>query len=39
VPELMFTRPIFGVELERQGEILNIASKMIDEGKILSTVT
>merc|ERR1712154_252526 len=32
--ELMFTRPIFGVEMERQGFILNTAAKMIDSGAL-----
>jgi len=37
VPEFMFARPMHGVDQERQGEILNIAAKLIDEGTIVHT--
>merc|ERR1719433_2562554 len=30
--ELMFTRPMMGVEVERQGKILNDCAKLIDSG-------
>ena len=36
-PVLMFTRPMFGVDMERQGEILNEASKFLEEGVLEST--
>jgi len=36
---MMFARPLYGVEPERQGEILNIAAKLIDEGTIINTAT
>ena len=39
VLELMFTRPIFGVELERQGEILDTVSKLLDDKVLVHTVT
>jgi len=32
--ELMFTRPIFGVDMENQGFILNTGAKMIDSGAL-----
>merc|ERR1712110_289666 len=32
--ELMFTRPIFGVDMESQGLILNTGAKMIDSGAL-----
>jgi len=37
--ELMFTRPTYGVELERQGEILETVSKLFDEKVLVHTVT
>lgn len=37
--ELMFTRPIFGVELERQNAILNAAADLVDAGVIRTTET
>ncbi len=36
--ELMFTRSMFGYELERQGEILNNAAKLLDEKVLVHTV-
>ena len=38
-PELMFTRPMTGVGLERQHEILNSVSELVDEGTVKSTQT
>ena len=38
-PVLMFTRPMFGVDMERQNEILNEASNLLDEGVLESTET
>lgn len=32
--ELMFTRPVFGIDLEFQGFLLNEAAKMIDSGAL-----
>lgn len=38
--ELMFTRPIYGTpDLGEQGRILNEVSRLVDEGKIRSTLT
>ena len=38
--ELMFTRPIFGTpDLAEQGKILNEVSRLVDEGKIRTTLT
>jgi len=39
IPEMMFTRPLQNFEPERQGEILNIAAKLIDQGTIVHTAT
>lgn len=36
-PEFMFTRPMTGVGQERQNEILNEVSKLLDEGVLKST--
>ncbi|KAJ3048609.1 hypothetical protein HK097_010385 [Rhizophlyctis rosea] len=35
--ELMFTRPIFGVELEKQGAILDRLAELIESGTLKST--
>lgn len=37
--ELMFTRPIFGVELERQHAILNAVADLVDAGVLRTTET
>jgi len=37
--ELMFTRPIFGVGLERQGEILARVAELLDQGVLVTTRT
>ncbi|MCL4394112.1 MAG: zinc-binding alcohol dehydrogenase family protein [Chloroflexi bacterium] len=37
--ELMFTRPRVGIEPERQGEILNRVSALLDDHTLVSTVT
>jgi NADPH:quinone reductase-like Zn-dependent oxidoreductase len=37
--ELMFTRPVTGVEMERQGRILNRVADLVEQGVLVSTVT
>ena len=37
--ELMFTRPIFGVEMERQGAILARVADLLDQGVLATTRT
>jgi zinc-binding alcohol dehydrogenase family protein len=37
--ELMFTRPRLGLELERQGQILNRVADLLDAGAIKTTMT
>jgi NADPH2:quinone reductase len=38
--ELMFTRPIFGTpDMAEQGRLLNEVSRLVDEGKLRSTLT
>jgi zinc-binding alcohol dehydrogenase family protein len=37
--ELMFTRPRTGIELERQGAILDRVSTLVDDGAFISTLT
>lgn len=38
--ELMFTRPIFGTaDMDEQGKILNEVSRLVDDGKIRTTLT
>lgn len=36
--EFMFTRAMFGVDMERQGEILSQAAKLVDEGVLQTTL-
>jgi len=37
--ELMFTKPIFGADLESQGHILNAVAGLLDGGQLRSTMT
>jgi NADPH:quinone reductase-like Zn-dependent oxidoreductase len=37
--ELMFTRPRTGVELEKQGQILNRVATLLDSGVLVTTMT
>ena len=37
--ELMFTRPAAGVEMERQGRILNRVADLVEQGVLVSTMT
>lgn len=37
--ELMFTRPQVGAEPEKQGQILNRVGELLDEGKLVTTVS
>lgn len=37
--ELMFTRPIFGLEMERQGAILARVAELLDQGVLVTTRT
>lgn len=37
--ELMFTRPIFGIGLERQGQILARVAELLDQGVLVTTRT
>jgi NADPH2:quinone reductase len=37
--ELMFTKPLFGYELESQGKILSEVAKLVDAGKVKTTLT
>lgn len=37
--ELMFTRPIFGIEMERQGAILARVAELLDQGVLTTTRT
>jgi NADPH:quinone reductase-like Zn-dependent oxidoreductase len=37
--ELMFTRSNLGIELEKQGQILNRVSTLLDQGVLTSTLT
>ena len=37
--ELMFTRPRFGVEPEKQGQILNRVADLLDGGQVVTTLT
>jgi NADPH:quinone reductase len=37
--ELMFTRPMFGVDMEYQGQLLTEAAALVDAGRLRSTLT
>ncbi|WP_413560773.1 zinc-binding alcohol dehydrogenase family protein [Bdellovibrio sp. HCB209] len=37
--ELMFTKTLFGYKLETQGEILSEVARLVDEGKVKTTMT
>jgi NADPH:quinone reductase-like Zn-dependent oxidoreductase len=37
--ELMFTRPALGVEMEKQGLILNQVAELLDNGTLETTLT
>lgn len=37
--ECMFTRPAFGIEMEKQGEILKNIANLIDDGTIIDITT